>query len=90
MNRVLWATVILAGPVDILLTLSNWHHEGNPVVLALGPVGMVAVKVVALGALVLLWRETDVRESFTARVCLWALCYLYAAVAVTNVAVLVA
>jgi len=88
MNRLLWATVILAGPVDIALTLTHWHHEGNPVVLALGPWGMVAVKAVALGAMVLLWQRTSISEHSVARACLWCLCALYAVVAVTNVYVL--
>jgi len=87
-DRLLWATVFLAGPVDIGLTLTHWHHESNPVVLALGPWGMVTVKAVALGALVLLWHRTAVSEQRVARACLWFLCALYAVVAVTNLYVL--
>jgi len=87
-SRVLWATVILAGPVDIALTLANWHHEGNPVVLALGPWGMVTVKAVALAAMALLWKRTAISEQRVARACLWVLCALYAVVAVTNLYVL--
>jgi hypothetical protein len=87
-NRLLWATVILAGPVDIALTLPNWHHESNPVVLALGPWGMVAVKAVALAAMVLLWKRTSISENRVARACLCFLFALYAVVAVTNLWVL--
>jgi len=87
-SRVLWATVILAGPVDIALTLANWHHEGNPVVLALGPWGMVATKTVALAAMVLLWKRTGISQKRVARACLWFLCALYALVAVTKLYVL--
>lgn len=87
-DRLLWATVVLAGPVDITLTLTHWHHESNPVVLALGPWGMVATKAVALGAMVVVWNHTSISEHRVARACLWFLCALYAAVAVTNLWVL--
>jgi hypothetical protein len=83
-DRLLWATVILAGPVDVALTLPNWHHESNPVVLALGQWGMVATKAVALGALIVLWHRRDINQHRVARACLYVLCALYAAVAVTN------
>jgi len=87
-DRLLWATLFLAGPVDVALTLPNWHHESNPVVLALGPWGMVTVKAVALGALVLLWQRTTISEHRLASGCLYGLCGLYAVVAVTNLYVL--
>jgi hypothetical protein len=77
-----------AGPIDTLMTLPNWHLEGNPVVLSLGPLGLVAVKTVAILGAILVWIHTDIDEHPVGKLCAWFLCSLYGLVVVTNAIVL--
>ena len=49
------AAVAIWGPADVLVTLAAWEFETNPLVLALGPVGWVASKVVVLSVAVWVW-----------------------------------
>jgi len=72
--------------VDGLMTLPFWHYESNPVVLGLGPVGMMLVKIGAVCGLLWLWfRWPGVQDSLVTRTCVMALCVLYTVVVVTNV-----
>lgn len=89
-SRVLWLCVGLV-LVDGLMTLPHWQLEGNPIVLALGPVGMLMVKCVAVSALVFVWTRIDgIQDSLIARASLTSLTGLYALVVLTNGIVLVA
>jgi hypothetical protein len=76
--------------VDGLMTLPFWHLEANPVVLQLGPWGMMAVKIAAGGALAAVW-FSSVRNSpyhTLGAWFVWSLSILYAVVVLTNLAVL--
>lgn len=76
---------------DGLMTLPQWHLEGNPVVLALGPTGMLTAKLIGVSGLLWLWfYHRGARTSNVAQACVWLLCGLYATVVVTNLAVLLA
>lgn len=80
----LWTAVGLC-LVDWAMTVPHWSLEGNPVVLALGPWGTLAVKLGAVCGLLWAWYRIDgVRHTTTATVCVWALSALYAVVVVTN------
>lgn len=84
------AIAVLLAIVDGLMTLPVWHLEGNPVVLGLGPLGMLAVKLLAGAGLVLCY-FCFVRGEWTARYgrpFVWALTALYTVVVYTNVLVL--
>lgn len=85
MRKLVLLTVILAGPLDVGLTLLFWSEESNPVVLTLGPILFTVVKTLALGGLTYLWVTTEIQEHRIARVCLYGLCTVYSVVAVTNV-----
>lgn len=75
--------------LDGLMTLPHWHLESNPVVMALGPTGMLLVKLSAVCVLLWLWFGWDgVRYSNIARTCVWAMCCLYTVVVGTNLLVL--
>jgi len=77
--------------VDGVMTLPNWHLESNPVVLELGPAGMLATKLIVGSLLLLTWflwvRKGEYRRQVA--YLLYALAGLYAVVVVSNVAVLV-
>lgn len=51
----LLAALALHGPLDIVLTVTYWSLESNPLVVALGLWPWVALKIVALVALVAVW-----------------------------------
>jgi len=86
----LWVSVFLAGPVDVGLTLLNWELEGNPIVLWLGPTGMVLVKTFALGGVLWSWYYFKLESHNVAQMCVGFLAMLYASVALTNTMLLVA
>lgn len=87
-DYVFLSAIVLAGPVDVAMTLPNWHLEGNPVVLSLGPLGLVAVKSVAILGAILVWYRTDMNDHPVGKLCAWFLCSLYGLVVVTNSIVL--
>lgn len=78
--------------VDGLMTLPHWQLEGNPVVLHLGPLGMLAVKAIAVGGLGLTWFYSvrGSRYNRFAAALVWGLAALYGIVVATNVLVLIA
>jgi len=76
--------------IDGLMTLPYWKYETNPVVIGLGPAGMMLVKLTAVGVLLGLWfRWPGVSDSRVSRVAVSALCALYVLVTVSNVAYVV-
>lgn len=79
------ATVLLLGPVDVAVTLSVWHLESNPVVLALGPAVWVAGKAATLGTAVWVWHVVRVREGMPALADAWMLLLAMAAATVIGV-----
>lgn len=92
MQRIDWVFLLaclFAGPVDILLSIPNWHLESNPIALWLGPVLLSLVKVVAISTALYLWYRTDINEHPVGKACAGFLCLLYSAVVIGNVYVLV-
>lgn len=91
MQRIDWVFIsacLLAAPVDILISVPNWHLESNPIALWLGPVLLSTVKVVTVGIGIWLWIRTDVKETTTGKACAGFLFALYSAVFVGNLYVL--
>lgn len=88
--ELLLAVAVVLSLVDGLMTLPHWHLEGNPVVLAIGPTGMVLTKLIAgVSALVCyryLLKGTD--YSWVGKASGTGLCLLYGIVVTTNVLVL--
>jgi len=78
--------------VDGIMTIPYWHLEGNPAVLALGPGGMMLVKIVVGLTAVVIYSLTlkGTRYAWVGKASGIGLCTIYAVVVVTNVAVLIA
>lgn len=84
----LLAAVLLIG-ADSAITLAYWGFEANPVVIALGPAGMVGVKSTTATLATAVWFGFDLADHRIARWCAWFLFGLHALVVATNVAVVV-
>jgi hypothetical protein len=87
----LLAVCLLLILVDGIMTLPNWHLERNPVVLWLGPAGMMIVKMVSGAIFAALWLFClkGTRYSGIAKTVLGALTAVYGFVVVTNLLVLI-
>lgn len=79
------AVLLIAG--DALITLQFWSLEGNPVVNALGPEGMVLVKALGSAAGLGLWFRGNISRFMVSKACVWFLFALHLFVVVTNVLV---
>lgn len=90
-RRTDYAILAVAGLVlfDGFMTLPYWHLEGNPVVLTLGPWGMLGVKLAAVcGLLWLYFYWPGVRTHIVTKASVWSLTALYGFVVLTNLWVL--
>lgn len=77
--------------VDGLMTLPFWHLEGNPIVLAVGPWGMLSVKTAGVCGLLWLWFGSDgVSNLQVNKSLVWALTAVYALVVGSNALVIIA
>jgi len=74
--------------LDWVVSVPWWHLEGNPVALALGPWGTLAVKTLAVVGLTYVWFERDAREHRLGPVLAVSLFLLHATVVVSNLAVI--
>ncbi|GGN92346.1 hypothetical protein [Haloarcula pellucida] len=88
LDMVLLVALVLMS-VDAALAVRYWQWESNPLLRAVGPAAMVAVKSTAATGIAAVWFGWDgVQEFRAARWCVWFLFALYSAVLVTNLAVL--
>lgn len=88
-NRVVAGFIGLA-LLDTGLMLAFWHLEGNPLLLAVGPIWATVIKIAAVAGLVGIWETFEIEDSHLCRRLLHGLTIGYALVAVTNVGVLLA
>lgn len=91
MQRIDWVfgiACLLAGPIDLLLSVPNWHLESNPVALWLGPWLLTIVKVVVISSGIYLWLRSDVSNHPVGQACAVSLCALYTFVCLSNAVVL--
>lgn len=58
LTRLLVLSLLIHIPLDIVLTVSAWELEGNPLVLELGPITWVSIKLGLLVATVLVWYDS--------------------------------
>lgn len=89
-DTVFVAVLVVAGLLDTAMTLSHWHLEANPVVVAAGPAAWVAVKAVSFAAMATAWWGRSARDSAVARAAVWALLLFYSAAVGLNLAVVMA
>lgn len=82
--------MVFQGVVDTVITLPNFHLEGNPLWLALGPEALAVVKPLLAAGVLIVWFGTEIRNERYAHPFAWLLLILYAIVVGTNAAVLLA
>lgn len=83
--------LVLLNLADLVVTIPNWHLEGNPILLSAGVALTVVLKVTPCIVWLWAWFVSGLRDSplrWIAAVFAWLLLFLYCFVLGTNVAVL--
>lgn len=70
--------------LDAAMTVPMWHLETNPLVLAMGPVEMTAIKLFGVIGASLSWFSLDAREHIVAVAFGYSLTILYSIVVGSN------
>lgn len=69
---------------DRAITVPNWQHESNPIVVALGIEAWITVTVVALVSMLIIWYRMGVHRSHVAQACVILLSLLMGCVLASN------